>query len=252
MPHITISNSKKILRQLDVTKFDSIEEGIYKWDIYFFNKKENANLKGLREFLRDPTKFTLKYYHPIEVVDSYKYIYPESQPSYHKDNTCIRLKSNFRNAEIPVAIQQKGKEEVIQFRDWYKKTQFKDNDTKDFIYKLQIRFPYVGEINPKTIDYANSGTIEKKNYSLTELEKEIDLLLRAAADYFKSNTELQPIIKRYQKLTFLGYVYGDLFSNDSGLNDDELKKILRNYHEKFKAPVRDLLENITECSSILT
>lgn len=242
MAYITVSNSKKIIRKLDEAKLDSITEKLYKWDIYFFSKRESAILKGIRELLRDPSNFVIHYYNPIEVVDSFHYVYPESQPAYHKDNSCERLKSNFTNIEVPVAIREKGKEEVTKYRDWFLNTTFKADDPKDYIYKLQQRFPYVGEINPRAIDYSNSGSLEKKNYSLNELEDEIDSLLRAAGEYFKYNTDLQPILRRYQKWTFLAYVYGDLYNNESGLSDDELKSFLRNYDITFKKPVKYLLE----------
>src|SRR5437870_5279330 len=99
MAYITVSNSKKLIRKLDEAKLDSVAESIYKRDIYFFSKRESANLKGIRELFRDLENFVLEYYNSIPVVDSYRYVFPENQPAYHKDETCGKLNSNFRNIE---------------------------------------------------------------------------------------------------------------------------------------------------------
>jgi hypothetical protein len=242
MAYITVSNSKKMIRQLNESKLDEIEGNVYKWDIYFFSKRERVILKGIRELLKDPEKFAAEYYEPIEVVDSLRYVFPESQPSYHTDNTCPRLQSNFKNFIIPEIIRERGKEEIIKFRNWFNENKnLLETDIVKFIYSLQLKFIYVGEINPKSIDYSNSGIDEKENYSIPELESKIDNLLREAGHYFTDNPEKQQIIRRFQKLTFLAYIHGDIYNNDTGLNDSELKTFLRYYDEKFKLPVKEYL-----------
>ncbi len=241
MAYITVANSKKIIRKLDEVQLDSVAESIYKRDIFFFSRRESANLKGIRELFRDIDNFLLNFYKPIEVKDTYRYVYPETQPAYHKDDTCGRLNSNFQNIEVPITIQEKGENEVTKFRDWYKETTFKEDDPKDYIKKLQLKFPYVEAINPRAIDYSNSGAELKKDYSLNELEGEIDELLRRADEYFEDNLNLRDIIRRYQKLTFLAYVKGPLKSNQSGLDDEQLKAFLRSYEEGFKTPVKERL-----------
>lgn len=230
------------MRKLNESKLDEIEGKLYKWDIYFFSKRERAILKGIRELLKDPENFVAEYYEPIEVVDSLRYVFPESQPSYHKDHSCPRLQSNFKNFEIPEIIREKGKEEILKFRSWfYENKSLLETDVREFIYSLQRKFIYVGEINPKSIDYSNSGIDEKENYSIPELENKIDNLLREAGHYFTNNPDKQQIIRRFQKLTFLAYIYGDIYNNDTGLNDSELKDFLRYYDEKFKLPVKESL-----------
>lgn len=241
MAYITVSNSKKLIRKLDEAKLDSVAESIYKRDIYFFSKRESANLKGIRELFRDLENFVLVYYNPIVVVDSYRYVFPENQPAYHKDETCARLNSNFRNIEVPLPIREKGVDEVLKFREWYNNTEFKEDNPKDYIFKLQLKFPYVGEINPKAIDYNNSGVELKKDYSLEELESEIDDILTKADNYFNDNPNLRNLIYRYQKMTFLAYIDGALKNNRSGLNDEQLKSFLRSYEQSFKTPVKERL-----------
>lgn len=162
MAYITLSNAKKLIRKLDENTLDSTAESIYKRDIYFFSKRESANIKGIRELFKGLENFALEFYKPIVVTDSYRYLTPENQPAYHRDSFCERLVSNFRNIEVPVPIQEKGKEEVMRFRAWYNNTEFKEDNTTDYIFKLQLKFPYVGAINPKAIDFSNSGAELKR------------------------------------------------------------------------------------------
>ena len=241
MAFITISNSKKIIRKLDEVLLDGVAESIYKRDIYFFSKRESANLKGIRELFRDLENFILEYYKPIEVVDSYRYIFPENQPAYHKDHTCERLTAKFLNIEIPQLIRERGKDAVIEFRKWYNSMNFKKDDATEYILKLTLRYPELGSINPKSIEYNNSGVEMKKDYSLSELENEIDELLTKADNYFNDNPNIRDLIHRYQKMTFLAYIDGALRNNHSGLKDDELKEFLKSYEETFKTPVKDRL-----------
>jgi hypothetical protein len=241
MPYITVSNSRKIIQRLDATRLDSAGEAIYKRAIYFFSKRESANLKGIRELFKDLKHFLLYYYQPIIVVDTYKYVYPESQPAYHFDNKCDRLKSNFRNIEIPVEVREKGTGEVERFRAWFSAEKFDTDNTKDYIFKLQLAFPYVDKINPKSIDYSNSGPELKKDYSLDELQEEIDDLLDKADRYFEDNPSIRDLIQRYQKMTFLAYIDGALKNNHSGLDDAELKEFLLAYDKTFKVPVKERL-----------
>ncbi len=242
MAYITTSNSKKLVKTLNDATLYEIETSIYKKEIYFFNKKEIAILKGIREFIRDPENFRLKYYTPIVIKDSYMYVYPEKQPAYHKDDSCQRLKSNFINFYIPEEIRQRGNEAIIEFRKWFDENKhFLEEDAKNFTYKMQAKFFIKTEINPKSIELPNSGYKVFDNYSLEEVERQIDNLLKAAGSYYRENPDKQHLIRRFQKLTFLAYVYGDIYNNDSGLNDSDLKKFLKMYDEDFKIPVKELL-----------
>jgi hypothetical protein len=241
MSFITISNSKKLIRKIDEQQFDKIAESIYKRDAYFFSSREDANLKGIRELFKDLENFILVYYKPIEIRDSYRFVFPETQPAYHKDDSCDRLKSSFSNIEVPIEIQEKGPNEVIKFRQWYLSTDFDKDNPKDYIEKVQKEFIYVGPINPRSITYENSGVDEKKDYTLEELEKEIDDILNKCEAYFNDNPNIRNIIYRYQKLTFLGYIDGALKNNNSGLSDEQLKSFLRSYDQTFKRPVKERL-----------
>lgn len=241
MAYITISNSKKIIRRLDENLFANVTEAIYKRDIYCFSKREDANLKGIRELFKDLENFIKVYYKPIVVVDSYQYVVPENQPAYHKNNTCVRLTAKFLNIEIPELIRERGTEAVIDFRKWYNSMNFKTDDATDYVIKLTLKYPELGAINPKSIEYNNSGVETKTDYSLSELESEIDGLLAKADNYFNDNMNIRDLIYKYQKLTFLGYIDGALKNNHSGLNDQDLKTFLKSYEETFKTPLKNYL-----------
>lgn len=242
MAHITISNSKRLVRTLSEITLNEIEIAIYKKDIYFFNQKERAMLKGIREFIRDPENFKTQYYNPIVIKDSLKYVYPESRPAYHKDNSCDRLNAHFSNFEIPLEIRKRGEAAVKEFRLWFAKNKhLLETSPKIFIERMQTDFSIGGEIDPKSIDYSNSGSEEQRNYSVQDLENQVDGILREAGKYYRENPDKQQLIKRFGKLTFLAYTHGNIYTNDSCLNDDELKDFLKIYEEKFKKPVKELL-----------
>ena len=138
--------------------------------------------------------------------------------------------------------QEKGKERVVLFRKWFAENKYLlESDVEKFIFRMQANFPEVGEINPKFVDFTNSGNERRENYSLEELESSIDALLRSAGIYFIEHPEIQLVIKHFQKLTFLGYMDEEIYKNETGLNDDRLKEFLRFYHETFKVPVIRLL-----------
>jgi hypothetical protein len=70
MAFITVSNSKKLIKRLELITFEEIAESVYKKEIYFFSKREKSILLGIRELLKDPDNFYIKYYNPVAVVDS--------------------------------------------------------------------------------------------------------------------------------------------------------------------------------------
>ena len=88
---------------------------------------------------------------------------------------------------------------------WYNNTDFNEDKTTDYIFKLQLKFPYVGAINPRAIDYSNSGAELKKDYTLEELENEIDNLLRKADDYFEDNPNIRDVTHHLTHLILFNF-----------------------------------------------
>jgi len=242
MAIITKSNFNKILKKVDLAQMSRIDMPIYKKHIYFFNEKEVGLLKGYRELIKDPENFIVEFYKPLKIVDTFKYVIPESEPAYHRRHACKLLNSDFINYEIPMAIRERGVDEVIRFRNWFVKNEhLLLVDIQKFIFRLQASFHYVGEIKPEAIDYSNSGTEEIDNLNLNELEREIDNVLREAGRYYRENPGMQNIIRRFQKFTFLAYISGNIEINDTHLSDIQLKEFLKYYDKNFKVPVKKYL-----------
>ncbi|MFB6306707.1 MAG: hypothetical protein ABEH43_06925, partial [Flavobacteriales bacterium] len=109
------------------------------------------------------------------------------------------------------------------------------------LLQLQAKFRINREINVKSIEFSNSGSEEFENYDVKQLEKEIDKILSDASKYFRNNPDMQHIIKKFGKLAFLGHYNDEIYNNDTGLNDNELKKFLKMYDRTYKAPVKRLL-----------
>ncbi len=240
MAYITVSNSKRLLNKIDLKQFENLIGQVYKKDIYFFSNREKSILIGIRELLKDPENFAIHYFKPLEVVDSFKYIIEEQQPAYHTDNSCPKIQSNFKNFEVPTEIRAKGENEVMNFRKWFREHYTIFQEKPDiFVARLQSTWGII--TNPKAIDYSNSGSEDYSNLDLKELENKIDEILREAGKYFRDNPDKQQLIKRFGKLTFLAYVHDNIYKNDTGLNDQELKDFLKVYDKTFKQPVKELL-----------
>ncbi|RZJ87822.1 MAG: hypothetical protein EOO20_15165 [Chryseobacterium sp.] len=240
MAYLTIATANPIIKKMDIESLECIAQELYSKDIFFFNRRERANLTGIKQLFENPDRF-LEYYNPVEVVDTLKYVFPETQPAYHRDSTCEKLNSTFKNYLIPVPIQDKGSQEVEVFRKWFKQMNCAQMDVEKYIFSIQQRFLYVGKINPKSIEYANSGLSAMDNYSLVEMEAKIDELLLEFNEYFHSNAVVRDILHRFQKWTFLGFKDQPIQNNFTGISDADLKSLLRGVEEKWKKPVRDYL-----------
>lgn len=178
MAFLTKSNSLKIIARIDFQKIGNLEGEIYIKPIYFFSNYEKNNLLGLKELLINPEKFIKEYYVPIKNTDNFKYVFEGGYPAYHAKSECERLNSNYKNFEIPEQVREKGKEEVIKFRAWFKENQQLLEKPEVFAARLQMAFG--ASINPKSVDYENSGVEEKENLNLEELEIRINKIISNA------------------------------------------------------------------------
>jgi hypothetical protein len=259
MPYITKSNSNRIIKKIKLNDIPEFQGEVYKKPIYFLSKEEVKYLLLMQTLLKEPEKFAIEVYQPIFNKDTFQFVFEsEQKPSYHLNKNCERLNSKFKNFQIPneikerieVAmkiqghsdeeIKQKVIEQIEAFRKWFKQNiELFQNDTKEFIKKLDIRWNVQRKL--QEIDYDNSGTDEIENLNLNDIENQIDQLLREAGRYFNSNPSKQELIRRFQKFTFLAYKEEKIYGNETELTDDELKKFLKDYDEQFKKPVKKLL-----------
>lgn len=242
MPYLTKSNSLRIIAQIDLKKNIAINGELYKKPIYLFSEYERNKLLALQELFRNSDKFLVEIYKPIKATDQLRYIYEGGKPAYHASPDCERLNSNFRNFEIPTDIRERGQDEVIRFREWFKKHQYLLDNEKFDVFSANLYSAFNVEIDLKAIDYLNSGIVEKENLNLVELEQKIDQLISQIAKYFNESTdEIKNIIKRFGRRTFLAYTNKDIKDNDTNLTDENLKKFLKKYDVDFKVPISDLL-----------
>ncbi|MCD8406304.1 hypothetical protein LNI88_11585 [Tenacibaculum dicentrarchi] len=240
MAYLTKSNSLRIIASIDFKKIGNMNGNVYKRAIYFFSYYEKNNLLGLKELLRDPENFIREYYIPIENKDKLKYVFEGGKPAYHSKHDCSRLNSKFTNFEIPEEIRERGKSEVEKFRNWFKKNQVLLEKPDIFIERLFLAFKI--RVNPKAIDYDNSGVEIIENLNLQELESRIDKYISQAGQYFNNaDIEKKEIIRKFQKFTFLAYSESEIKNNDTRFSDSAIKKFLKQYDSHFKKPIKELL-----------
>jgi hypothetical protein len=235
---ITSANMLRIIRQTDIITAE-IEGTVYKKPIYLFSRFEEKSLIAIQELISDTEKFLTEIYNKIEVVDRMKYVFEGKKPAYHNDLNCERLNSNFNNFEIPEEIKEKGPEEILRFRNWFKEN-YSLLERPD-VFEMRLHMAFGVLINPKAINFTNSGSAELENLNLEQLESRIDSLLKEAGRFFYKSEMHQTLIRKFGKYTFLAYKDDDIQRNDTNYSDDEIKVFLRNYDEQFKKPLKYLL-----------
>lgn len=242
MAFITESNLNRIIVRCDLKNIEFNCPVYEKMDIYMFSPFERKILQAFQELLQDPDKYIKYYYHPIEKrMDTQKYIYEGgSTPSYHESRECESLRSSYTNYEIPEIIKEKGVEEINKFREWFKQNEELLNTKPDFFEnRLFIRWGI--RTNIKAINLINSGITEFQNYTIEELESEIDNIIRNSAKFYKSSTKNTIILRRYSKLTYLAYKEDFEPDSDLGYEREEIIELLKEYHEQFKKPLKEKL-----------
>jgi len=239
MAYITLANTKKIILQSNIKELN-LEGEIYHIPIYFFSKYEKNELLAIKELLKDPEKYFKEIYKPYKPVDTYSYVYEGQHPSYHKFSSCPRLNSDYQNFEIPPEIKAKGPEAVKEFRKWFEEVKYLLDRPDVFVARLQARWGIV--TNPKAINRDNSGSTIIENLTIEELEEKIDGLIKEAGRFYYKSDKNKKILKRFSKLTFIAYKkYDDIYNNDTGYSDEEVKQLLKHYDKEYKKPLKKYL-----------
>lgn len=236
--YITSHNVQKIINRNNFKDIQLSGE-VYKHKLYIFSKNEENSLLAIQELLKNPEKYFNEIYNPMVVFDSKKYIYKEKQPAYHTSNSCERLHSDFTNFELPIEIIERGEAEIERFRAWFIENRHLLEQPDAFVMRLELAFKI--KYNPKAINYENSGFSELKNYSLEELEKEIDSLIKEAGRYYYAAEKNTSILRIFGKYSSCAFSDNSLYNNTTGYSDYEVKFFLKNYHMKFKVPIKKAL-----------
>ena len=240
MVFITKFNANRILQEIDTSKIETVLP-IYKTNIYIFNKLELQLLSAYQLLMQNPTELITKYYKKIEVKDSLRFVYEKKQPAYHLSLECPNLHSDFQNFEIPEEIREKGRDEILRFRNWFLQNSYLLEEKPD-VFEMRLSMAFNVKINMKAINYSNSGVHEIEDLSLVDIENKIDNLVKEAGRYYYASPENTKILKKYSKRTFLARRGEMLSDNDTGLSDDEVRKFLLDYEERFKLPIMHYLK----------
>lgn len=238
MAFITLANTNKIIFNSDIQSLN-LEGEIYKMRIYFLSSYEENALLAIQELLKDPENYFNEIYVPYEASDTFSYVYEGQQPAYHKYSCCPRLQSDYQNFEVPSDIKEQGPEMVQEFREWFETVKHLLEKPDVFVMRLQARWGI--ETNPKAINRDNSGSTVVDNFTIEELEEKINGLIKAAGRFYYKNGKNTEILKRFSKYTYLAYKKDDIYNNNTGYSDEEVKELLRYYDEEFKRPLKKYL-----------
>ena len=236
--YITSHNAQKIINRNNF-KDIYLSGEVYKYKLYIFSKNEENSLLAIQELFKNPEKYFKEIYNPMVVFDSKRYIYKEKQPAYHTSKSCERLHSDFTNFELPIEIIERGEAEIERFRAWFIENRYLLENPVTFVMRLELAFKI--KYNPKAIYYENSGFSELNNYSMEQREKEIDTLIKDAGRYYYANDKNTSILRFFGKYSGCAFSEKPLYNNNTGYSDYEVKSFLKDYHMKFKVPIKRLL-----------
>lgn len=240
MAFITLANTNKIIFNSNIKELDLSGE-VYKIPIHFFSKYENNSLLAVEELLKDPEKYFNEIYIPYKPVDTYKFIYEGKHPSYHKIPTCPMLSSTYENFEIPEQIQERGKDEVLEFRRWFESVKYLLEEERPDVFVMRLQARWGIQTNPKAISRVNSGTTEIEINTIEELENQIDMKIKEAGRFYYMNEKNKIILKRFSKYTFIAYKGDPIYNNDTPYSDEEIRDLLKDYDNRFKRPIKKML-----------
>lgn len=238
MAYITSYNTHKIVTRNNF-KDVNLSGQVYRFKLYMFSKYEENCLLAIQELMKNPENYFKQIYDPMVVYDSKKYVFKEHQPAYHTDKSCERLHSDFTNFELPQAIIEKGDLEIERFRKWFLENQYLLETPDTFVMRLELAFGV--SYNPKAINYENSGFDELENYSVQELENKIDSLIKETGRYYYATEKNTTILKDFGKISGCAFTENSLYNNYTGYTDAEVKTFLKDYHRRYKLPIRKLL-----------
>lgn len=127
----------------------------------------------------------------------------------------------------------------MAFRKWFHENRHLLNKPDVYVIRLQARWGIV--TNPRAINAPNSGPEGIDNYNLEELESNIDDIIKEAGKFYHSNNKNTVILKRFNRYTFLAYKEEIIEDNITGYSDEEVKLLLKDYDNRFKKPLINLL-----------
>jgi hypothetical protein len=224
---------------------------VYKSQIYFLNKLEIELILAVKQVLDDINKGVTTLTKSGLFQDTFTYVNEHTHySSYHLDKNCESLSSNFKDIQIPPEIKYKAGEEEVdyervnEFRDWMKLQDVMNlylNDKERFYDRMQIKFKLENRLFD--IEIPSTGIQEISSLSVSELEKKIDDLIFFSLEYCYATDERSKILMgenlRLQTYwaTSEKYKLMKIIPNNTGYNDETVRKVLLDYHNIIKAPI---------------
>lgn len=235
MAYITTANQRSIIWKIDFDKFNPVGE-IYKSKISFFSHFEVKFLLAMLEMIKEPEKFITTYYNKPVQEDTFQLMNETKSPAYHSDKYCPFLNAKFEEYKVPEEVINRGVNEVIKFRKWYEE----NKNLPEELFEMRCQHAFRLTFKYEKIVIKNSGRVEFENHSLKDVEDEIDRLLKDANTYLHQSRKTEIILNKLQKC-YRKTIEEKKFDNNTGFNINEVQQIALEYHDKFKAPINNLL-----------
>ena len=246
MSFITEANTRKIIIKTDLFSY-KFRDDVFEDPIFFFSDVEKKRLLAYKMLIENSDEY-LRYYKPIVLKnDTCQYVYERDRmkPAFHDDLSCKILNQDYKNFTIPDEIKKNtdgsiNYTRVNEFRKWFKEVESLFESNKEaFVMRLHAKYGIV--TNPKALLYENSGSVECLNYNIKELRDAIKNGIKKAGQFYYSSNKNKEILKRFSKLSYLGFTNQSLRINNTKYSDNEVKDFLKNYHLKFKGPLFTLI-----------
>lgn len=205
---VTQSKINNLLKKVDLQRTHINMENLYHSDLgKILSIPEMKLLALFREVAGNPEVLTTDKYVKKEHQDSKRYVYESMYPSYHKGSTCERLRSDFKNFEIPVQIQAKGDKVIADYRIFFKNNiDLYNRDYEAFMAHIQLRFHIPNP--PKKIEHKNSGIESVLNTNALDIETNINTLLCKMGDFRNSSESNQKEIRDCGYATHKAFLIG--------------------------------------------
>lgn len=210
MAFITISKFLSMVSLIDQKNSRFNINDLYKSSLTVLSIKERERLALVRELFKNPEiQVSLKYNKFVKPVKSYRFVRESSGSSYHTDESCSRLNSDYENYEIPDEIKKRGDAECQRYISWFLSHEYllaEIGGHEKFIFARNSLFDLkdkdIGEVHEN-----NSGVTYVENINLESLERDIDNLLEKAKAFKRAPLNVDVMID-----------YADE-SKTTGLND---------------------------------
>lgn len=240
MVFITKYNASRILQQIDWHSLEIDSHIYYNRKINFFSDDEIKMLIAFKHLLQDPAPFIEEYY--VKIKDTKTFIF-ENKPAFHRDYTCGNLYSDFNNILIPQKIKEKGDIAIEEFRKWSNAhIELYQRNIEAFRAECCLKFSLVYPTDLELVSGGNSGIDLKKNYDLVELEREIDLLIKNAAQYYYSSEMNKEILRRFRNRMWMRHEKYPVKNNYTKYLPQQIKNVLQHQYTNFNDPTFFLIK----------